>query len=168
MIAVGEHRTLKRLGGPFDYKLTAVETEHELIIVFLDLLKGWDPECVAGYEVHSASWGYLMERAHYGHGTSAEGVGQQRILTRYSNRLEHPGRPRASDAPRSEQARRCQVGPMGLYSVQHTQLHRATRLAHMEDPQVGQQDATQFVRARRSSRLADHVSSFQIAEPCRF
>ncbi|GAA5838346.1 hypothetical protein JCM9279_003213 [Rhodotorula babjevae] len=41
-----------------------VETERDLIELFLDKLRmEWDPECVAGFEVHHGSWGYLLERA---------------------------------------------------------------------------------------------------------
>ncbi|ORY80222.1 hypothetical protein BCR35DRAFT_266236 [Leucosporidium creatinivorum] len=66
VIAVGDDK-LKALLGHTDYVLKLVDSESELINEFIDMVRTWDPECVAGYEVHHASWGYLIERAQYGH-----------------------------------------------------------------------------------------------------
>ncbi|KAI5480032.1 hypothetical protein MNV49_001997 [Pseudohyphozyma bogoriensis] len=55
---------LKARLGPLKYALTIVDSEHELVNIFIDKVRyEWDPEIVAGYEVHNASWGYLIERA---------------------------------------------------------------------------------------------------------
>ncbi|BGP59076.1 hypothetical protein NBRC10512_007351 [Rhodotorula toruloides] len=63
VIAVGTDDSYRVLGIT-DYALEFVEDELTLIGAFLDKLRDeWDPECVAGYEVHHASWGYLLERA---------------------------------------------------------------------------------------------------------
>lgn len=61
MIVVGEGKKHERLGDCF---IRVVETERDLIDLLLDKIRiEWDPECVAGFEVHHGSWGYLLERA---------------------------------------------------------------------------------------------------------
>lgn len=67
VIAVGDDK-LKSLLGHTDYVFKIVDSESELINEFIDMVRTWDPECVAGYEVHHGSWGYLIERALHGHG----------------------------------------------------------------------------------------------------
>ncbi|BGP44636.1 DNA polymerase zeta [Rhodotorula kratochvilovae] len=63
VIVVGEEDMYRRLGIT-DYYFEVVETERDLIEAFIDKLRDeWDPECVAGFEVHHGSWGYLLERA---------------------------------------------------------------------------------------------------------
>ncbi|GEM06150.1 DNA polymerase zeta subunit [Rhodotorula toruloides] len=63
VIAVGTDDSYRVLGIT-DYAVEFVEDELMLVRTFLDKLRDdWDPECVAGYEVHHASWGYLLERA---------------------------------------------------------------------------------------------------------
>jgi len=49
-------------------KQVNVEIEHEteeldLINHMVDIVREFDPDVLAGYEVHNSSWGYLMERA---------------------------------------------------------------------------------------------------------
>ncbi|BGP52794.1 DNA polymerase zeta [Rhodotorula sphaerocarpa] len=64
-LAVGNGDTLRILGiTPADYDIEVVSSERMLIETFLDKVRyDWDPECLGGYEVHHASWGYLLERA---------------------------------------------------------------------------------------------------------
>ncbi|SCV68725.1 BQ2448_846 [Microbotryum intermedium] len=60
---------LRKVIGPTDYALQVVDTELSMIATFLDLIvNDWDPEALAGYEVHHSSWGYLLERAKEVHG----------------------------------------------------------------------------------------------------
>ncbi|PWN52328.1 putative catalytic subunit of DNA polymerase zeta UPR-1 [Violaceomyces palustris] len=40
-----------------------VESELELFNALVDLVRAFDPEILAGYEIHSSSWGYAVERA---------------------------------------------------------------------------------------------------------
>lgn len=40
-----------------------VSTELDLINHVIDMVKGWDPDVLAGWEMHNASWGYLSSRA---------------------------------------------------------------------------------------------------------
>ncbi|SGY31587.1 BQ5605_C002g01244 [Microbotryum silenes-dioicae] len=55
---------LRKTVGPTDYGLEVVDDELSMIATFLDLIvNDWDPEALAGYEVHHSSWGYLLERA---------------------------------------------------------------------------------------------------------
>jgi DNA polymerase zeta len=49
-------------------KQTPVDVEHEedeldLINRIVDIVRQFDPDILAGYEVHNSSWGYLIERA---------------------------------------------------------------------------------------------------------
>ncbi|GAA6052660.1 hypothetical protein JCM3770_003916 [Rhodotorula araucariae] len=63
VIVIGEEDMYRRLGIT-DYYFEVVETERDLVEAFIDKLRDeWDPECVAGFEVHHGSWGYLLERA---------------------------------------------------------------------------------------------------------
>ncbi|KAM0793277.1 hypothetical protein ACM66B_000738 [Microbotryomycetes sp. NB124-2] len=49
---------------PTDPVLEFVDSELDLIELFLHkMTEEWDPEAVAGYEVHKHSWGYLLSRA---------------------------------------------------------------------------------------------------------
>lgn len=70
-LAVGNGDTLRILGiTPADYDIEVVSSERILIETFLDKVRyDWDPECLGGYEVHHASWGYLLERAEAEYGT---------------------------------------------------------------------------------------------------
>lgn len=49
---------------------TAIEVEEEpneldLINRIVDIVRSYDPDILTGYEVHSGSWGYVIERARY-------------------------------------------------------------------------------------------------------
>ncbi|KAL8283649.1 hypothetical protein RQP46_005444 [Phenoliferia psychrophenolica] len=62
VIAVGDDSFKRRL-GPTPYHVEVVADESELFLTFIAKVQNeWDPEIVAGYEVHYASWGYLIER----------------------------------------------------------------------------------------------------------
>lgn len=50
-------------GIEIDCDITYVETEQELVNSFVSLIKYWDPDIFAGYEIQMLSWGYLVERA---------------------------------------------------------------------------------------------------------
>lgn len=43
---------------------TIVDSELDLINWVIDMVKGWDPDVLAGWELHNSSWGYLAARAH--------------------------------------------------------------------------------------------------------
>ncbi|GAA5965048.1 hypothetical protein JCM8115_005696 [Rhodotorula mucilaginosa] len=81
VIAVGNKDTL-RIVGITDYDIHVVEDERTLIDTFVEWVRyDWDPECLGGYEVHHASWGYLLERAEaeYGWNLVPE-LGRVRVL----------------------------------------------------------------------------------------
>ncbi|KWU46737.1 DNA/RNA polymerase, partial [Rhodotorula sp. JG-1b] len=81
VIAVGNKHTL-RVVGITDYDIHVVEDERTLIDTFVEWVRyDWDPECLGGYEVHHASWGYLLERAEaeYGWNLVPE-LGRVRVL----------------------------------------------------------------------------------------
>ncbi|KDQ07690.1 hypothetical protein BOTBODRAFT_149069 [Botryobasidium botryosum FD-172 SS1] len=50
----------KRIG---DLKVSVVETELDLINHTIDLVNELDPDVLSGWEIQSASWGYIAERA---------------------------------------------------------------------------------------------------------
>lgn len=39
------------------------ETEEELYHILIEKVRLYDPDMLVGYELHNASWGYLIERA---------------------------------------------------------------------------------------------------------
>ena len=41
-----------------------VDSELDLINWMIDTVKAWDPDVLAGWELHNSSWGYLSARAH--------------------------------------------------------------------------------------------------------
>ncbi|RXK35490.1 hypothetical protein M231_07268 [Tremella mesenterica] len=43
-----------------------VDSELDLINWVIDLVKDWDPDVLAGWELHNGSWGYLAARAEHG------------------------------------------------------------------------------------------------------
>lgn len=46
-----------------------VESELDLINWVIDAVKDWDPDVLAGWELHNSSWGYLSARAREAFGT---------------------------------------------------------------------------------------------------
>ncbi|KLT41724.1 hypothetical protein CC85DRAFT_328733 [Cutaneotrichosporon oleaginosum] len=46
-----------------------VESELDLINWVIDIVREWDPDVLAGWELHNASWGYVAARAAQGFGT---------------------------------------------------------------------------------------------------
>lgn len=52
-------------GLPKETSLKRVNSELELFEKFIDFIKIWDPDILAGYEIEMGSWGYLMDRAKY-------------------------------------------------------------------------------------------------------
>lgn len=49
-------------------------TETELINALIDLVRELDPDILTGYEVHSNSWGYVIERAGHLNGKFVDSV----------------------------------------------------------------------------------------------
>ncbi|CAD7014327.1 unnamed protein product [Ceratitis capitata] len=50
-------------GGHDDIGLRFVHTEIEAFEALVELSKHWDPDIYGGYEIETASWGYILERA---------------------------------------------------------------------------------------------------------
>jgi DNA polymerase zeta len=46
-----------------DLPCHVVDSELDLINWVIDSVKAWDPDVLAGWELHNSSWGYLAERA---------------------------------------------------------------------------------------------------------
>lgn len=52
--------------------ITAYYDELEMIYALEDLVRFFDPDILSGYEIHSSSWGYLIDRCHKGHDYDVE------------------------------------------------------------------------------------------------
>lgn len=46
-----------------DIELNVVDTELELFMTLVELVKNYDPEILIGYEMEQLSWGYILERS---------------------------------------------------------------------------------------------------------
>lgn len=44
-------------------QITYVKTELELLMALVELIRKWDPDIFAGYEIEMASWGYILQRS---------------------------------------------------------------------------------------------------------
>jgi len=42
---------------------TILDSELDLMNWVIDIVKGWDPDVLSGWELHNSSWGYLASRA---------------------------------------------------------------------------------------------------------
>jgi DNA polymerase zeta len=62
VIAVASTDSLASRLGFNHFICDTVVDELELINLFIDKVRAWDPELLAGYEVQNSSWGYLLER----------------------------------------------------------------------------------------------------------
>lgn len=70
-IVVGDESLKKKLGRS-DFVLEVVADERDLVELLLEKVRfEFDPECLAGFEVHHGSWGYLLERADSAFGQSS-------------------------------------------------------------------------------------------------
>ncbi|EPQ27522.1 uncharacterized protein PFL1_05060 [Pseudozyma flocculosa PF-1] len=49
--------------GLSNLAIETVDSELDLFNALVDLVRAFDPEILVGWEIHSASWGYLVERA---------------------------------------------------------------------------------------------------------
>ena len=48
-----------------DSEIDVVETEAELLNTFVDRVLDLDPDIICGWEIQSASWGYLAARGRH-------------------------------------------------------------------------------------------------------
>jgi DNA polymerase zeta len=61
---VADDLATDRLTSSMDgFKLSICESEERMFEQLLDFVLDLDPDILTGYEVHSSSWGYLIERA---------------------------------------------------------------------------------------------------------
>lgn len=62
IIVSGDEINFDRLGLSH-LAVEVVEDELELFNTLIDLVRAFDPEILVGWEIHSSSWGYIVERA---------------------------------------------------------------------------------------------------------
>ena len=62
ILVAGEDLNADRLGLSH-LAVEVVEDELELFNTLIDLVRAFDPEIIVGWEIHSSSWGYIIERA---------------------------------------------------------------------------------------------------------
>lgn len=60
---VGDDDDRNRIRGFRKVDMRVEQTETNLIMALIDIVRAQDPDILAGYEVHSHSWGYVIERA---------------------------------------------------------------------------------------------------------
>lgn len=66
ILALSEHDDLARkISQLADVEVESETTELDLITRMVDIVRGFDPDILTGYEVHGGSWGYMIERARY-------------------------------------------------------------------------------------------------------
>lgn len=52
---------LEKVGS--NCEITAVQSEQGLLMALVELIRKWDPDIFAGYEIEMSSWGYLVQRS---------------------------------------------------------------------------------------------------------
>lgn len=62
-IVESEKNKASRLGPLHDVSVQYLESELDLFNELIDRVREWDPDILAGWEVHGSSWGYLAGRA---------------------------------------------------------------------------------------------------------
>ena len=64
IIALSEDGVLgRKISQQTNVEVTEESNELDLINRIVDIVRGYDPDILTGYEVHGGSWGYLIERA---------------------------------------------------------------------------------------------------------
>jgi len=58
-----EKNKMARLGNMGGLKVEYFESELDLFNDIVDRVRLWDPDVLAGWEVHGSSWGFLAGRA---------------------------------------------------------------------------------------------------------
>jgi len=134
-----------------DVPCAVVESELDLINWVVDLVKGWDPDVLAGWELHNSSWGYLASRANeaFGERTNSNAVA---LLT--GCRCRSHGATIASHYGARGAEERLLFGNARIH-LQSIWSARPKRLANM---QVGVQSDPVHLRERRIPCAAPEVS----------
>lgn len=63
ILTLGDDATEEHIKRFFDVEVKAETTELGLFNLLTDLVRELDPDILAGWEVHSSSWGYIIQRA---------------------------------------------------------------------------------------------------------
>ncbi|KAJ3155914.1 DNA polymerase zeta [Geranomyces variabilis] len=66
IVMVADEHPLSKTGVT-SCSIDIVADEKSLVELFLTMVRGFDPDFLAGFEIHNSSWGYLIERARYAH-----------------------------------------------------------------------------------------------------
>lgn len=70
---------------------TMVASERELLMSLVRLIRRWDPDIYAGYEIEMSSWGYVMQRS------QAIGVDLVPLISRVPSQKVMKFKPKGSD-----------------------------------------------------------------------
>lgn len=65
--------------------VTTYEDELSMIYALEDLVRFFDPDILSGYEIHSSSWGYLIDRCRFAHNYDVEEE-LSRVETNHNNK----------------------------------------------------------------------------------
>ena len=69
MILVDDGVPIQKLGISKSFcTVDVVENERGLFTKLIEKIRTLDPDLLMGYEIHSGSWGFLIERAKYAYG----------------------------------------------------------------------------------------------------
>ncbi|KAI8148312.1 hypothetical protein BJV82DRAFT_591635 [Fennellomyces sp. T-0311] len=82
IIAVGTDIDTQKIGLP-GIETTYVDDEEGLFKAFIEIIRLYDPDLLVGYELHNASWGYLIERA------TVHGINMMDELSRVGSITDH-------------------------------------------------------------------------------
>jgi DNA polymerase zeta len=63
LAVVEEAGTAKKIARNANVDVEGEDTELDVLTRLVDIVRFYDPDILAGYEVHNSSWGYLIERA---------------------------------------------------------------------------------------------------------
>lgn len=64
ILVLAEHNSISRQVAQIaTIDVDEEQSELELLVKMVDIVRFWDPDILTGYEVHNSSWGYLIERA---------------------------------------------------------------------------------------------------------
>lgn len=63
IINTNQHPDVKHLRMATQTRVTLVNTEKDLFMELVRLIRKWDPDIFAGYEIELASWGYVIQRS---------------------------------------------------------------------------------------------------------
>ncbi|KAF7892479.1 uncharacterized protein EAF02_000017 [Botrytis sinoallii] len=63
VLSVDEDNIAERISNQVPFEVHVETSELDLLVRMVEIVREYDPDILTGFEVHSGSWGYLIERA---------------------------------------------------------------------------------------------------------